>query len=151
MGTSHTRRMQAMAPEPWRLCVHCWSGRRTNPIFYLPAGGLVDHSLVVRGPALQICSSLPTKTETLAVERVVRVENATTSTLPKRTMRKYVRPVAEKVGIQRYIREVPDKRDTKKGTKTCPFGSSMVSPKSEQLFWNEWRGRRDSNPHENLD
>ena len=38
------------------------------------------------------------------------------------------------------------KRDTKKGTKTCPFGSSMVSVKSEQLFWKEWRGRRDSNP-----
>jgi len=37
------------------------------------------------------------------------------------------------------------KRDTNKGTKTCPFGSSMVSVKSVQLFWNEWRGRRDSN------
>ncbi len=39
----------------------------------------------------------------------------------------------------------PAKRDTKKGTKTCPFGSSMVCAKSEQSFWKEWRGRRDSN------
>jgi integrase len=39
----------------------------------------------------------------------------------------------------------PAKRDTIKGTKTCPFGSSMVCAKSEQSFWNEWRGRRDSN------
>jgi|SRR5215813_3005396 len=37
------------------------------------------------------------------------------------------------------------KGDTKKGTKTCPFESLMVPVKSE-LFWNEWRGRRDSNP-----
>src|SRR5216684_957113 len=33
----------------------------------------------------------------------------------------------------------------KKGTKTCPFAPSLVSAKSNQLFWNEWRGRRDSN------
>jgi hypothetical protein len=36
--------------------------------------------------------------------------------------------------------------DGQKGlTKTCPFGSSMVSSKSVRRFWNEWRGRRDSN------
>jgi hypothetical protein len=39
----------------------------------------------------------------------------------------------------------PAKRDTIKGTKTCPFGSSMACAKLEQSFWNEWRGRRDSN------
>jgi hypothetical protein len=31
-------------------------------------------------------------------------------------------------------------RDTKKGTKTCPFGSSMVSSKSVQIFWKEMAG-----------
>src|SRR5215469_2521981 len=39
----------------------------------------------------------------------------------------------------------PTKKDPKKGTETCPFGSSMVSVKARQLFWKEWRGRRDSN------
>ena len=33
----------------------------------------------------------------------------------------------------------------KKGHERCPFGSSMVSPKIEQVLWNEWQGRRDSN------
>jgi integrase len=42
--------------------------------------------------------------------------------------------------------EASVKKDPKKGTKTCPFGSSMVLPKSAQVLWNEWRGRRDSNP-----
>ena len=33
----------------------------------------------------------------------------------------------------------------KKGAKMHPFAPSLVSVKIVQLFWNEWRGRRDSN------
>src|SRR6202022_4475457 len=36
-------------------------------------------------------------------------------------------------------------RDPKKGTKTCPFAPLIVSVKFVQVFWKEWRGRRDSN------
>src|SRR6185295_6379431 len=32
------------------------------------------------------------------------------------------------------------KRDTNKGTKTCPFGSSIVSGEFVQLFWKEMAG-----------
>jgi hypothetical protein len=32
------------------------------------------------------------------------------------------------------------------GAQLHPFAPSMVSMKLKQLFWNEWRGRRDSNP-----
>ena len=46
-------------------------------------------------------------------------------------------------GIDR--KEDGRKVDTKKGTKTCPFGS-MVSLKLAQILWKQWRGRRDSNP-----
>ncbi len=51
----------------------------------------------------------------------------------------------DQMTLQSEGKSTETKRDTNKGTKTCPFGSSMVSVKSVQLFWNEWRGRRDSN------
>ena len=31
-------------------------------------------------------------------------------------------------------------------TNLCPFAPPAVSANSRELFWNEWRGRRDSNP-----
>jgi integrase len=39
-----------------------------------------------------------------------------------------------------------EKKGRKWGVRMHPFAPSLVSAKSEQLFWNEWRGRRDSNP-----
>jgi hypothetical protein len=41
----------------------------------------------------------------------------------------------------RTARKGRPKRDTRKGTKTCPLGSLMVSVKS--IFWNEWRALED--------
>jgi hypothetical protein len=32
------------------------------------------------------------------------------------------------------------------GAETHPFAPSLVAVRFIQLFWNEWRGRRDSNP-----
>src|SRR5882762_10140212 len=32
------------------------------------------------------------------------------------------------------------KRGTREGTETCPFGASLVSEKSGQLFWKEMTG-----------
>ena len=34
----------------------------------------------------------------------------------------------------------------KKGAEMHPFAPSLVTVKFLQRFWNEWRGRRDSNP-----
>ena len=53
--------------------------------------------------------------------------------------------VGTKMTLQGEGKSTETKRDTNKGTKTCPFGSSIVSGEFVQLFWNEWRGRRDSN------
>jgi len=39
-----------------------------------------------------------------------------------------------------------DEKGCKKGAEMHPFAPSMVAVKFVQLFWNEWRGRRDSNP-----
>jgi prepilin signal peptidase PulO-like enzyme (type II secretory pathway) len=38
-----------------------------------------------------------------------------------------------------------DEKGCKKDAKTCPFAPSLVAAKLVQLFWKEWRGRRDSN------
>jgi hypothetical protein len=38
-----------------------------------------------------------------------------------------------------------DEKGCKKGAETHPFAPSLVAVKLVQLFWNEWRGRRDSN------
>ena len=38
-----------------------------------------------------------------------------------------------------------DEKGCKKGAEMHPFAPSMVAVKFVQLFWNEWRGRRDSN------
>jgi len=39
-----------------------------------------------------------------------------------------------------------DEKGCKKGAEMHPFAPSLVTLKFVQLFWNEWRGRRDSNP-----
>jgi integrase len=70
-------------------------------------------------------------------------------------LRRYVRPVALRAGIQkqfgwhtfRRVRtRLIDENGRKKGAETHPFAPSLVSTKLLELFWNEWRGRRDSNP-----
>jgi len=37
-----------------------------------------------------------------------------------------------------------DEKGCKKGAEMHPFAPSLVTLKFVQLFWNEWRGRRDS-------
>ena len=39
-----------------------------------------------------------------------------------------------------------NEKGCKIGAGMHPFAPSSVSKKSRKLFWNEWRGRRDSNP-----
>jgi hypothetical protein len=38
-----------------------------------------------------------------------------------------------------------EEKGCKKGAETHPFAPSLVAVNFVQLFWNEWRGRRDSN------
>ena len=38
-----------------------------------------------------------------------------------------------------------DEKGCKKGAEMHPFAPALVAVKCVQLFWNEWRGRRDSN------
>ena len=60
---------------------------------------------------------------------------------PQRTRVRVVKPV--KIELVKTV--LIDEKGCKKGAKTCPFAPSLVSISSIQLFWNEWRGRRDSN------
>jgi len=46
-----------------------------------------------------------------------------------------------------YVKTAPiDEKRCKMGAIMHPFAPTLVAAKFAYLFWNEWRGRRDSNP-----
>jgi len=51
-----------------------------------------------------------------------------------------------KLTPDKFAEKPKSQKGRKKDAKRALFASSVVSQKSAQVVWNEWRGRRDPNP-----